>query len=48
MLDQAAGMESRRIHERITRVRDAVTPIGTIEPWERPVRIWVAPSTVGL
>jgi hypothetical protein len=25
MLDQAAGMESRRIQERITRVRDAVT-----------------------
>jgi hypothetical protein len=25
MLDQAAGMESRRIHERIIRVRDAVT-----------------------
>ena len=27
MLDQAAGMESRRIQERIIRVRDAVTSV---------------------
>jgi hypothetical protein len=27
MLDQAAGMESRRIQERIIRVRDAVTGV---------------------
>ncbi|MGH3248614.1 MAG: ABC transporter ATP-binding protein, partial [Trebonia sp.] len=32
MLDQAAGMESRRIQERIVRVRDAVTGVSDGRP----------------